>query len=220
MMSKMPALFYLIVTLFSGSCNSQSSSDESGRFLTAVVDTLKSDIPTYSDSSPVWYVISKRQIESILKFENLEKGFNGINFRFWYSPSGSSSVDLVTMSKVNEKFSAQLYRLNYVYNLKGDSIISINKQVYPKNPISGWENFLNKLYALQVLSLPDFQKIPNYTLNTDEGGITVEISMPGKYRIYHYPTPLYRMETIPEAKKMEQIFVTLEQELKFKRIDQ
>lgn len=210
-------LFYSVVTWISivlCSCNGKTpdiNQQSQG-------DTIERDIPLGKDGKPVIYYQRKDEIERKAGLNTIENGYNQLQIRLWYGYSFNDTSQLVILKNNKSNWIAELYTLKYKYNMSSDSILSITKEVVKRNPISGWQSFIESLTKLEILNLPDYHLMPEYYLYTDEGEVTVEIATPQKYRIYHYPSPVLRQDRIWQAKNMKQILILIENEYKFKRL--
>jgi hypothetical protein len=172
------------------------------------------DIPlSMRDSS---YREMKRNYEDKMGLSSLETGFRDLQIRILRGYTFTDSADLILLTKVNAKWSAQLYKLVFQYDKNFDSIVAVNKRLVIKEPKSGWQFFIDTLMKLDILTLPDFSTIPGYYLNTDSDGPTIEVATVDEYRIYGYPNFESHVEKKIEAKKMYEILKLIEIELDFK----
>lgn len=172
------------------------------------------DIPlSLRDSS---YREMKRNYEDKMGLSSLENGFRDLQIRILRGYTFTDSGDLILLTKVDKKWSAQLYKLVFQYDKNFDSIVAVNKRIVTKEPKSGWQFFTDSLMKLEILTLPDFSTIPGYYLSTDSDGPTVEIATSDEYRIYGYPDFESHVEKKIEARKMYEILKLIESELDFK----
>lgn len=144
----------------------------------------------------------------------LDKGYDSIFIRLWYVYR--FSLQVVDLKKSEAVWKAEFH--NMQLDLINDTIQPVNIKSNPAFPKSGWENFTGKLFALNVLNLPDDLEIKDYHLNgaMDASFVTVEIATKSKYRIYSYTEPYVHLE-FPEAKSMENIIKLIDEELGVKR---
>jgi hypothetical protein len=172
------------------------------------------DIPlSMRDSS---YRRMKRNYEDKMGLSSLENGFRDLQIRILRGYAFTDSTDLILLTKIDTKWSVQLYKLVFQYDKNFDLIVAINKRVTIKQPKSGWQIFTDSLLKLDILTLPDFSTIPGYYLSTDSDGPTIEIATADEYRIYGYPNFESYVEKKIEAKKVYLILKLIEEELDFK----
>lgn len=95
----------------------------------------------------------------------------------------------------------------------------LSKNVYRKEPASGWDNFMKRLFDLQIMSLPDMSRVPGYEEldGADGASYFIEFATKDKYRFYGYWEPAIFTQ-FWEARNMEEILRLIEQELDFKRL--
>jgi len=148
-----------------------------------------------------------------LKLESLEKGFDSIQIRIWYGcPLGPGEL-LVVLKSNKEKWGAEVCKIVYpaTYQRWGDSITRI---IFKDSPKSGWIKFINRLFDLSVLSLPDEKQLKNlhYSVPMDGCGVDIEIATKNVYRKYGYGNPdIYDAEFL-EAKNILSILKLINEE--------
>lgn len=196
------------------SCRDQSSVKRQLK----TIDTVKQEIPVDRNGKPVSYYLARAEIEKRVGISTLKTGYNDLQIRLWYGYPFNDTAQLIVLKETDQKWSAELYTLKSNYNVSFDSILSIDKTVTYGTPSSGWPKFINSMKKLGIDTLPDYHSIPGYFLGTDEGAVTVEVATAKGYRIYSYPTPIFRQDEIWQARNMEQILVLIENEFGFKRL--
>jgi hypothetical protein len=210
-------LFFAILGLLLA-CKQQNrySSTTKNKYPTA--DTLKKDIPLDKKGRPRSYYRNKGGVENKLGLNTLENGFDSLQIRIWYGYAFNDSSQLVILKKTNGSWKGDFFTLKYNLNNRRDSIESISKQVMSKEPRSGWQSFINKLLALHVLTLPDYQTIPDYYQGADGDAVIVEIASERLYRIYSYQAPGVHKDKHNEARNIEDILTLIEDEFGFYRL--
>lgn len=207
-------VFYLL-SICSFSCKPKNKVDYLSDFNKGGNSLIK-DITYTDEGAPLSYYLKKKEIEKVIGLKSLENGVENLQIRIWYGVALSDELQLIYLKKNEDNWTCELYFLKYIFNKNRDSLVSFTKQIEKKVPKSGWEDFIQKLFELKVLVLPDSYQIPNYVICNDGNGITVEIATKNRYKIYNYPCFTSQNE-IWEAKNIELILELLENELDFKR---
>lgn len=84
------------------------------------------------------------------------------------------------------------------------------------NPKNGWNGFMNQLFALQIMTLPDMDNIPGLVDNWTDGiSYHIEIATKNQYRFYSYHLPGKFQDEFWQAKKMVDILRLIESEFEF-----
>jgi hypothetical protein len=176
-------------------------------------DGVIRDLPPRDTSA--WMKHMHQMAEKSLGLSPLTNGYDQLEIRVWNERDTDYKGKLFVLQNKDDKWSASLYRYRYYFGDgfgQLDSIVGERKNL--KAPKSGWDTFAQKLFALDVLTLPDYERIPSYTLNTDEVGVGAEIGLKNVYRSYTYPTPETRVKEFSEAKKMVDILNLIAKEFK------
>jgi hypothetical protein len=181
------------------------------------IDTIRKDIPRLLDGSLNAQYLLKDRAEKKAGFQTMENGFDSLKVRFWFGYVFSEKEQVIEIEFVNNKWICTLFNLTNVYDSNYDSVVSIKKEVSNLIPKCGWTKFTTELFNLDVLTLPSWESIPNYTLDNDASSINVQVATKNMYRIYFYPSPSSN-EEIMEAKKINKIIRLLQHELGFKPI--
>jgi hypothetical protein len=203
----------IFVTLIS--CNDQKNTTTT---VDGMNDSIAKDIPIGKNGKIVSRYLLKDSTERKAGFTSLENGFDSLQIRIWYGYTLSNKEQVIILKNTNSNWSAELYTLTSYYDTAKNAITSVTKSVQHGYPVSGWKAFIKKLLALKILTLPDYEQIPDYHLGTDACGVTVQIATSNKYRIYSYAEPMNHIDDAWQAKNMEQIMELIEDELRFKRI--
>lgn len=216
---KIRNLIIIICLIIFASCNEQKNhnpivGDKK------VFDTVIKDIPLNKNGKPYGYYRNKPNVENKLGLSTLEKGFDSLQIRLWYGYSSNDRSQLVILKNNNQEWSAELFTLEYQFDSNTDTITSISKSSIIREPASGWSNFSRRLFDLQIMTLPDEDKIRDYPDLMDGNGIIVELATRKLYRVYSYKEPnyIYNRKKIKEAYNMESILNLIEQEFNFKRL--
>ncbi len=213
MKSKIKYLCVLIIIF----CNCTTTPKKEVNVSQPTTDTIKKDIPRSLDGSLNAQYLLKDPAEKKAGFQTMENGFDSLKIRFWFGYVFSEKEQVIEIEFVNNKWVGTLFNLSNVYNSNYDSVISVKREVSNIIPKSGWAKFTEELFNLDVLTLPSWEAIPKYTLDTDASSISVEIATKHVYRIYFYPSPSSN-EEILEVKKVNKIISLLQQEVGFKLI--
>lgn len=153
-------------------------------------------------------------INDFLKKTNLssiEKGFDSLQIRFWVIREFENNNQLIEIKYKKSDWSARLYSFTYHFGEATTEITSVSKKKWTKEPSSGWNSFIKKIFDLKILELPDCDKIPNYNSPTDGDFIIVEIATENSYRFYSYNTPQLQ-NGIWQAKNIMDILRIMEKE--------
>lgn len=127
-----------------------------------------------------------------LELDSLESGFKELQIRIWYDHSLFNPRELVVITNRNNSWTATLYELDVEW--KGDIEKIENSRKKDVTPKSGWTTFVNKLLSLQILSLPDQDKINGYGQGVDGTTYNFEIATKNQYRFYSYWEPKSRQK--------------------------
>lgn len=205
--------------IIAASCNDQKNTNPIVKS-NKITDTVIKDIPLGKNGKPYAYYRIKGNVEEKLGLTSLESGFDSLQIRLWYGYASNDSSQLVILKNNNHKWSAELFTLEYQFDSETDTIKSINKSSIIRDPTSGWANFSDRLFDLQIITLPDDEKITHYPDLMDGDGIIVELATRKFYRIYSYKEPnyVYNREKIKEAYSITLILDLIEEEFNFKRL--
>jgi hypothetical protein len=179
-------------------------------------DTLVKDIPEHMKVESV--VTSKHAVEQKLGIVDLTNGYDSLQIRIYCGYAFKRDVQLIVLKNDTHSWTGVIYGFLLPEDKRKDSAMAGETQVKQVTPGSGWNRFVQQLFDLDILSLPDYSAIPGYETGTDGDAVTIEIASKNHYRIYRYPEPLSAQEKISQAKRVEQIFDLLEKELGFNRL--
>jgi hypothetical protein len=179
-------------------------------------DTLVKDIPAQMKDGSI--ITSKHAVEQKLGIDDLTNGYDSLQIRIYCGYAFKRDVQLIVLKNDTHSWTGVIYGFLLPEDKRKDSAMAGETQVKQVTPGSGWNRFVQQLFDLDILTLPDYSAIPGYESVTDGDAVTIEIAGKNHYRIYRYPEPLSAQEKISQAKKVEQIFDLLEKELGFNRL--
>lgn len=155
--------------------------------------------------------------DSLIQIQPLFNGFDSIQIRIWLSEIYNDTAHLFVFKNENKEWTGELCTL--VENPKKDTteIIRVKKSCEPVFPNTGWRRFINKIFELKILSLPDNLKIKgwNHGLVTHDERPTIEIATKNVYRLYAYSGLDTVTNNFPETKNLCRIFELLKQEFNY-----
>jgi hypothetical protein len=190
-------LLFLLVSFLLLSCKNKDDSSAPNPYAAKILTQLnRSDsFLYYSPGSKNKWVDSalkqgKKDDERYLKLQSLEKGFDSIQIRIRYGCVMGYSR-LIILSNSNNKWKAEISKLNYHWDSSEKRIDTVTRSIHLMSPKSGWVKFINELFDLKILTLPDEDEIPNFERNdpNDGCGATIEIATKNTYRYYLYDNP-------------------------------
>jgi hypothetical protein len=150
---------------------------------------------------------------------DMTNGVDSIAIRLWYLYANNTDLQVVELFRHNNDWVAKLSTFKYKY-YDDDSVIVVSKNVRNSKPKSGWDKCLGKLFSYDLLTLPTCYTVPRYQINQIANKqVRVEIATPDSYKLYSYLSPLLNEPYVAEAKKMESIMRTIEDEFSFKRVE-
>ena len=157
-------------------------------------DTFLFDFPSAKDQLVTIYFSYLPLHEKWLNLQSLHKGYDSIEIRVWYGCEFGCGRRLVRLFHNREKWQAEISTLTL--HGGGDEgaanyIDSMSREIEFKSPKSGWVRFINSLFDLKILVLPNDYDIPNFkqVRPTDGDWIQIEISAKNIYRFYGYTNP-------------------------------
>lgn len=198
----------LLISMYLLSC--KHSENNNNKYLS---DTLIKDVPEYRNSE--YFSRFKHDIEAKANIGSISEGFDSLQVRVWLPPSHSSTESVVIIKRSSGKWSGEVYDLLYRFDSTGTSILDFKKSIKPVVPKSGWQPFMDSLYVLKILTLPDKEKVPGYEAGYDGEFITVEIATKNLYRVYAYQSPEKFQDSTWQARNMVLIIRMLHDELEF-----
>ena len=177
---------------------------------------ITTDIPLNGRGEKVLGYRFLRQMENKLDLYDISKGYDSIQLRIWYSYAFHDIGQVIILTYEGDEWTADLCTYKFAKKINGrfDTLSTFKKGL----PKSGWNFFIPRLYELEVLTLPDLDKISGTMVISDGDVFTVEFGTKSKYRMYQYVDPSDFQDTWREAKQMERILQIIEWEFNFKRV--
>ncbi len=170
------------------------------------------DIPLAKDSTPIRAYIYKEQVVKKLRLDYLEAGFDSLQLRVWYSPSSTDSFQLLEIKCVDGQWSGTTGFFATHLTEDSQSIDWINGERIKNKPVSGWPAFVKKVFDLEIMTLPDVNKLDTKVAIGHSGGVALEVATKSGYRFYHYYDPEVFDGKVPEAQKMDEIIALINRE--------
>ena len=194
----------LIIFILLNSCSRQASTEPTA---------LEKERALWTkNESDIFYQSTQQQVNR-LKIDTLQNGYNSLQIRIWYDYSIYPLRQLFIIKRTDNNWTAIFYSMT----VKEDTIYSSEKWEIDKvknlDPKNGWDNFIKKLSALQIVTLPNMHSIPELNNSWDDGvEYSVEIAIKNKYRFYSYHFPDKFQDKYWQAKNMVDILKLIESE--------
>lgn len=181
-------------------------------------DGIIRDIPPYHVTSG-FEKSRHHKYEEDLGLLTLKNGFDKLQIRIWQWKGLSDTARLYIVKNTNDTWTAELYYLRELYDKDYNKLLdSVTwKKADLKIPNSGWQEFTDQLFKLDILTLPDYRYFPDYGSYMDEDAVLVEIGEKNIYRMYVYLTPQLRVKEFKQAKKILAAFDLMEREFNLRR---
>ena len=182
-------------------------------------DSVERDVPKLYRNNVLYR--ERRKIDSALNLGTLENGFHGQQIRIngnEYDEYKNSWNRFLVFTNTGS-WSADVYYLRFA--MKDGFTPTIDSLQYQKHslrePILGWNKFIDSLKQLGLFTLPHYAIVPGYgqDLHTDEISYKVEIASNRKYRLYSYPGASERIQKFAEAKRFMQIIEFIKKQFSF-----
>jgi hypothetical protein len=212
--------FSLVATVFFFcNCTAQDSNQQPSSYRAFDADTslFKKDnfINRFGAIDPIYNFI-KNDIKRG-KFSVLEHGYDSIAIRLWYIYA-DPTTQVVELRKDDSGWTAEFFTIKREQENNGkDTIVTVVRKVVVQNPVSGWESFTKKIFALNITNLPNADDIPSYDMPMGGHYVSIEVSTKTYYRLRWYPAPKANIN-IKEARALEDIMKLIEVEFGEKRI--
>jgi len=176
--------------------------------------------PVQLPSKEIGYkILSKNEIlrivEKSIGISSIEKGVLGTQIRIWGDDDTlPHNSRLIIFDSMNNKWSGRVCTIEFPPPTGPEVKVSNHHWKSLPQPTLGWDVFMNNLYNLGILTLPDMTEIPGYgdDLSTGEFGYTFEVAKSQKYRTYSYSTPAFRETRFKEAKNVVEILKAIDAE--------
>ena len=158
------------------------------------------------------YRLEKSKFEKQLGLDFLEKGFDVIQIRVTYG-CFLGNQRIIVLTNRESRWSAEISKLNEYVNpffKEGNMGLSdeflYRRKIVHKTPKSGWNSFIGNLISLNILTLPDSEKLPDFGKNepsvNDGCFVDIEVATKNAYRQYGYGNPDMLTEKYQEAKNV------------------
>jgi hypothetical protein len=199
------------------SCSSDQN-DKMKKGKSGIPKIVESKIDNDSSRAQVFYsrfYIQNKNINVRQKIDSIVYSFDSIQIKFWYLQGLHPSRNLFIVQNKNSKWAGFYYELEPEYKyVNGDSTreyllgpMPMNvrkiKRVMPKN---GWKKFIDSLFKLNIMTLPDMSQIPKMEITwTDSQSLIVEICTKDHFRFFHYAEPHRFEEKFWQADNMSRI---------------
>jgi hypothetical protein len=161
----------------------------------------------------------KSDLERKLGLESLEDGYDSIQIRFSYSIAIFDEWVLIALRHNGIKWTGEVSIIKEHFSQEKETVDSLSRKIRFDQPKSGWIEFINKLFDLQVLVIEDQKIILNdeFASATDGDGVFFEIATPNVYRNYGYSNldiQSKRFWQVGNVKVIKDIFIDEFEELK------
>lgn len=209
----------MLFPFFLFSCFSSDNKKEPAPKLEKTVhDTLIKDIPLTAKGKPSDTYLAKQIFAKALKLDVLEEGFDSIQIRLWAAYTFTDTIQIIVLKKQQQRWIGEFATVRYKDDARTDGVEILSKELEYKDPKSGWDRFIGKLFKAKILTLPDVHQIANYPSLIHADNFSVEFATTNNYRFYEYPAPHSAMAEVWQAKSMEEILQLIEEEFSFKRL--
>jgi hypothetical protein len=153
-------------------------------------------------------------IRDSLKLDTLQKGYNGLQIRIWYGYSFTHRQQVIVIKNQEGTWSGSYYQFNPIYYRGSDSLLYFKKQMNLIEPDIPWNDFMDKLFGQQILTLPDESKIGKYDIANDCSGVEIEVATINEYRLYSYSCIFLNKNKIKEFGEVQNIVDLISKHLK------
>lgn len=194
----------ILFTTFFISCSGQTNSD---------TKKFKQEIPTARNGEPdLFYKLTQQKVKQ-LHIDTLQSGYDSLQIRIWYDYSLINLRKILILKRTNSIWTATAFTLTVEWNAFNLTETVKTQKIKKLNPKNGWDNFLSKLFALQVQTLPNMDDIPGLSDGwTDGVSFNVEVATKKSYRFYGYHLPDKFQDKYWQAKNMVDILKLIETE--------
>jgi hypothetical protein len=193
-----------LLLTFLTSCSGQTSNDTT---------KFKKEIPTWENGEPdLFYKLTQQKVKQ-LKIDTLQSGYDSLQIRIWYDYSLMSLRKLLIIKRTNATWTATAYTLTVDWDASNLTEKVKTQKAETLNPKNGWDSFLNKLFALQIMTHPNMDNISGLEDGWTDGiSYNVEVATKKQYRFYGYHLPDKFQDKYWQAKNMVDILKLVETE--------
>jgi len=159
-----------------------------------------------------YQLVNKRAYE--LQLDSLEGGYDSLQIRIWLGHSMALKRQVVVLKTKGQVWKGQLvtYTLDERHSV-------VQKTIQSVSPASGWPLFIDSVFRLGLLSLPNETEVKGYNGCSGDGIVyKIEWATENRYRFYRYCNPEDNVENFWQARHVLQLADFLEKELGFNYI--
>lgn len=213
-------LFSFSLTATYISCREKSLNPSSSQSLKPdTTSNFVKDIPTFKKGNSkglftLLYEYTSREA-SLLHLDSLELGFDSLQVRIWLGHEMAIKKHAVIFKYTESNWSGCLVS----YSRENEAGKRFLKEIIftDVRPVSGWENFIQKMLALKILELPDDEDLPAYDGCAGDGlAYYFEWATKNKYRFYSYCGLDSNTDKFWQAKNVAEFADLVEKEFNFK----
>jgi hypothetical protein len=181
----MKIIILISFVVLTGACNYKNDNQSAIQSSDSVsTDTVVKEIPEWMKDS--LFQEASLKLEQHLDLPSIQNGFNEFQIRIWIGYKKHDTLKTIILKRIESHWVAEFYYY-VIYKNKAGEFVGINKRVELKHPKSGWDLFIDSLFATGIQNLKDAGNIKGYSSATHSNAISVEIASAKKYRIYQYP---------------------------------
>jgi hypothetical protein len=215
MMSLLKGIFFLLLlSLQIISCNSrekapQKPSSEKG------VEIDSNVVLTAVDSKIITREQSMVMIVKLLGLNDIKNGSPDQEIRVWFGYALSDSGKIIVLKNTKQGWYSAAYYFKGNIDDRGN-VLSVEKKVEEKSPLSGWDKLLKELNGMGIYKLKNYDKITNYFLCNDGDGLIIEIWKDKLYKIYDYPCFNVYEDKLDDVKRVKKICLLIQKEFGYR----
>ena len=194
----------ILYATFFTSCLGQTNSDTT---------KFTKEIPTWRNGEPdLFYKLTQQKVKQ-LNIDSLQNGYDSLQIRIWYDYSLINLRKLLILKRTNSIWTATANSMTVEWNAFNLTETVKTQKIKTLTPKNGWNNFLSKIFGLQVQTLPNMNDIPGLSDGwTDGVSFNVEVATKKSYRFYGYHLPDKFQDKYWQAKNMVDILKLIETE--------
>jgi hypothetical protein len=207
----------IIVSFCLEACSAQASGFLELRpsFKIDTVPIFRKEIPTSDDGNLDTYYGITRQKARQLDLDSLESGFDSLQIRVWYEYELLYQRELIVIKRMKNGWEASHFEMRLVTDDESDPHKIAYSTRRTLNPKGNWNDFINQLISLKVMTLPTMDSIPELSDSWMDGvTYNFEIATKNLYRFYSYHVPEEFQDSFWQAKNVVKILALIKTELK------
>jgi len=182
-----------------------------------LIDTtpaFKREIPVNPNGSFDDYYRLKRQQEKQLSLDGLETGYDSLEIRIWFDYQLIAEKDLIIVKRFDEIWTALHYQMAVDWNSEKETDSVRSKSSRRVTPKCGWNEFIDKLLSLKIMTLPNMDDVKEIENSWSDGVVYyVEIATKSQYRFYVYTNPEQFEDKFWQTTNMNKIIELVRAEL-------